>query len=76
MRKLSEFGGEPGENYFIYPLSRRTPELSDILSIFCSSVLWSALPWTVNFFRTLSTSQVAVNSPKVHIQHLSHRLNH
>lgn len=32
MRKLSEFGGEPGENYFIYPLSRRTPELSDILS--------------------------------------------
>lgn len=76
MREVSEFGGELGESYFVNPLSRRTPEFSDMLTISCSFVLRSPLHQTVNFFRMLSTSPAAVNSPRVHIQHPSCRLNY
>ena len=33
MKEVSKFGGEPGESDLIYPPSRRTPELSDIVSL-------------------------------------------
>lgn len=77
IREVSDLGEEPGERDFLFfSLQKITITRHPTYPLLFRLRLRSPVHQIVNFFRMLSTSSVAVNSPKVCMQHLSCRLSY